>query len=63
MSIFFFFLDKLLDAYLTIKIPHASNIDFEIYIYIYIYIYIMHETLLKGTISILPEKLFVLEDQ
>ena len=61
MSISFFFLDKLLDAYLTIKIPHASNIDFEIYIYIYIYI--MHETLLKGTISILPEKLFVLEDQ
>ena len=61
MSIFFFFLDKLLDAYLTIKIPHASNIDFELYIYIYIYI--MHETLLKGTISILPEKLFVLEDQ
>ena len=61
MSIFFFFLDKLLDAYLTIKIPHASNIDFEIYIYIYIYI--MHETLLKETISILPEKLFVLEDQ
>ena len=59
MSISFFFLDKLLDAYLTIKIPHASNIDFEIYIYIYI----MHETLLKGTISILPEKLFVLEDQ